>query len=236
MRYKQTALGAAWAILQPLLTMLVFSLFLGRLAGVPSDGLPYPLFVYSGLMPWQLFAYSLTASANSLVANERLVTKVYFPRALMPIAAVLSGLVDFVLALLLLVPMMWHYGVRPTPALLALPPSILLALLAAVALGLGLSALNVRFRDVRYALPFLTQFWMFATPIAYPSRLLPPAWRTLYGLNPMAGVVESFRWALLGHVAPEPGMVAVSALVVLLGLYASLRYFFSVERGMADVI
>src|SRR5262249_3599954 len=203
----------------PLLTMAVFSLFLGRLAGVPSDGMPYPLFVYAGLLPWQLFSYSLTSSANSLVANERLVTKVYFPRALLPLASVLSGLVDFSLALLLAVPLMVHYGVRPHAGLALLPVTVLMTMAGAVALGLGLAALNARFRDVRYALPFLTQFWMLASPIAYPTTLLPERWRVLYGLNPLAGVVEAFRWTLLGHRLPSVPMLAISALVIATGLW-----------------
>jgi lipopolysaccharide transport system permease protein len=235
-RYKQTLLGALWAIVQPLLTMIVFSLFLGRLAGVPSDGVPYPLFVYCGLLPWQLFAYALTSSANSLVANERLVTKVYFPRALLPIAAVLSGLIDFALALLLLAPLLYYYGRRLGWAILMLPLAVLLALLAAIALGLSLAALNAQFRDVRYALPFLTQIWMFASPIAYPSSLLPGGWRIVYGLNPLAGVIETFRWSLLAHTAPPLGMVALSCGVIFAGLGISLRYFIHVERDLADVI
>jgi lipopolysaccharide transport system permease protein len=234
-RYKQTALGAAWALLQPLLTMLVFSVFFGALARVPSDGLPYPVFAYCGLLPWQLFAFALTASAQSLTANERLVTKVYFPRLVLPLSAVLAGLVDFVIAFALLLPLMAWYGVRPGAALVALPLFVLLALATAVAVGLGLGALNVRFRDVRYALPFLTQFWLFATPIAYPASLVPERFRLLLGLNPMAGVVEGFRWALLGAPAPGP-LVLVSAAVVLLGLVFGLLYFLRVERSFADVI
>lgn len=234
-RYKQTALGAAWAVLQPLLTMLVFSVFFGALARVPSDGLPYPVFAYCGLLPWQLFAFALTSSAQSLTANERLVTKVYFPRLILPLAAVLAGLVDFVIAFTLLVPLMAYYGVRPGPALLTLPLFVLLALASAVSVGLGLGALNVRFRDVRHALPFLTQFWLFVTPIAYPASLVPERWRALLGLNPMAGVVEGFRWALLG--TPAPGaMLWVSAGAVLAALGAGLLYFLRVERSFADVI
>ena len=235
-RYRQTALGAAWAVLQPVLTMAVFSVFFGRLARMPSDGLPYPIFAFCGLLPWQLFAYALASSAGSLVANERLVTKVYFPRLVVPVASVLAGLVDFAIAFAVLLGLMVYYGVAPTPAIWTLPLFLLLALLAAFAVGLGLSALNVRFRDVRHTLPFLTQFWLFATPIAYPASLVPERWRPLYGLNPMAGVVEGFRWALLGRgEAPGP-MLAVSSLVVLLGLWASVLYFLRVERTFADVI
>jgi lipopolysaccharide transport system permease protein len=234
-RYKQTALGAAWALLQPLLTMLVFSVFFGRLAGVPSDGLPYPVFAYCGLLPWQLFSFALGSSATSLVANERLVTKVYFPRLILPLAAVLAGLVDFAIAFALLVPLMLWYGVAPGAAVVALPLFVLLAVGAAVAVGLGLCALNVRYRDVRYALPFLTQFWMFATPIAYPASLVPAAYRPWLGLNPMAGVVEGFRFSLLGGPAPGP-LLLVSVLVVAAGLVASTLYFLRVERSFADVI
>lgn len=234
-RYKQTALGVAWALLQPLLGMLVFSIFFGALARVPSDGVPYPVFAYCGLLPWQLFAFALNGSAQSLTSNERLVTKVYFPRLILPLAAVLAGLIDFFLAFALLLPLMAFYGVWPGPALLALPVFVLLALATAVAVGLALGALNVRFRDVRHALPFLTQLWLFVTPIAYPASLVPGRWRLLFGLNPMAGVVEGFRWALLGTPAPGP-MVLVSAGAVAIGLVLGLLYFLRVERSFADVI
>jgi lipopolysaccharide transport system permease protein len=234
-RYKQTLLGAAWALLQPLLTTLVFAVFFGRLAGVPSDGIPYPVFAFCGLLPWQLFAYALTSSANSLVANEQLVTKVYFPRLIMPLSAVLAGLVDFTVALVILLVLMAHYRIAPTRAVWTLPLFILLTVTAASAVGLSLSALNVRYRDVRHTLPFLTQIWMLATPIAYPSSLVPERLRAIYGLNPMAGVVEGFRWALLGGAAPG-AMLLVSTLVVLLGLSVSVLYFIRVERTFADVI
>ena len=236
LRYRQTALGVAWAVLQPLLSMLVFSVFFGALARMPSDGVPYPLFAYCGLLPWQLFAFALTSSAGSLTANERLVTKVYFPRLILPLSSVLAGVVDFALAFLLLLPRLLAYGVRPGPALVWLPLFGLLALLAAIAVGLGLGALNVRYRDVRHALPFLTQLWLFATPIAYPSSLVPERYRALMGLNPMAGVVEGFRWALLDAPAPPLAMLALSTLVVLLGLACGLLYFLRVERSFADVI
>jgi len=235
-RYKQTALGAAWAVLQPVLTMAVFSVFLGALAKVPSDGIPYPVFVFCGLVPWQLFAYALGGSANSLVANERLVSKVYFPRLTLPMSAVLAGLVDFAIALASLFVLMALYGLRPTWAILTLPLFTLLAVATAIAVGLGLSALSVRYRDVRHALPFLTQSWLFATPIAYPSSLLPERFRPLYGLNPMAGVVEGFRWALLGQGNPPGALILVSTSVVVLGLALSLLYFVRVERSFADII
>jgi lipopolysaccharide transport system permease protein len=236
LRYRQTALGVAWAVLQPLLSMLVFSVFFGALARVPSDGRPYPLFAYCGLLPWQLFAFALTSSAGSLTANERLVTKVYFPRLILPLASVLAGLVDFAVAFALLLPLLWFYGARPGLELLALPVFVLLALGAAVAAGLGLGALNVRYRDVRHALPFLTQLWLFVTPIVYPASLVPERLRPLLGLNPMAGVVEGFRWALLGQAEPPLALIGVSALMVLVGLVASLLYFLRVERSFADVI
>lgn len=235
-RYKQTALGVAWAILQPLLTMLVFSLFFGRLAGVASDGLPYPLFAYCALLPWQLFAYALTESSQSLIANERLITKIYFPRLIIPLSATLAGLVDFAIAFGMLVALMLFYGVRPTVTILALPLFVGLALMTALGVGLWLSALNVRYRDVRYTLPFLTQFWFFLTPIAYPSSLVPPAWRALYGLNPMAGVVEGFRWSLLGAGTASWALVGVSALMALGLLWSGLVYFRRMERTFADTL
>ena len=235
-RYKQTVLGAAWAIIQPLFTMIVFSIFFGRLAKIPSDGLPYPIFAYCALLPWQLFAHALTESGNSLVASQNLITKVYFPRLVIPISAVLAGLVDFVIAFVVLLGMMFYYGIVPTAATLTLPLFILLAIATALAVGLWLSALNVQYRDVRYTIPFLTQFWLFITPIAYPSSLVPEGWRTLYGLNPMAGVVEGFRWALLGtENAPGP-MVAVSVAVVVALLVGGLYYFRRMEKTFADVV
>lgn len=234
-RYKQTALGAAWAVIQPLFMMLVFSLFFGRLAGIPSDGVPYPIFTFCGLLPWQLFAHALTESSNSLVANERLITKVYFPRLVVPIAAVLGGLVDFAIAFVILLFMMFYFGIVPTSAIVALPGFILLAVATALAVGLWLSALNVKYRDVRYTINFLIQFWLFATPVAYPSSLVPEAWRPLYGLNPMAGVVEGFRWALLG-TKPPGALLAVSILVVAVLLIGGLFYFRRMEQEFADVV
>jgi lipopolysaccharide transport system permease protein len=234
-RYKQTALGAAWAILQPVMTMMIFSLFFGRLAKVPSDGIPYPVFVYAALLPWQLFAYALAESANSLVGNQNLIKKVYFPRLMVPISSVLAGLVDFAISFLVLLGLMAYYGIRPTPAVAVLPLFILFAVASALAVGLWLSALNVQFRDVRYTIPFLTQFWMFATPVAYPSSLVPEKWRALFGLNPMAGVVEGFRWALLGK-STSPGLllwVSIAAVVAL--LIGGLMYFRRMESTFADV-
>jgi lipopolysaccharide transport system permease protein len=236
LRYKQTALGVAWVVLQPVLTVAVFTVFFGKLGKLPSDGVPYALFVLAALLPWQLFAYALTQSSNSLVAEQRLITKVYFPRLIVPVASVLSGLVDFAVAFALLLAGMAVFGVAPTWAVLAVPALVLFAVLTALAVGLWLSALNVQYRDVRYTIPFLTQFWLFASPVAYPASLVPPAWRPVYGLNPMAGVVEGFRWALLGTAAPDWGLVAVSAAVVLLLLTGGVLYFRRMERTFADVV
>jgi lipopolysaccharide transport system permease protein len=235
-RYKQTALGAAWAIIQPFFMMVVFSLFLGRLAHVSSDGIPYPMFVYSGLLPWQLFSQSLAESSNSLITNERLISKVYFPRLCLPMSAVMAGLVDFLIAFAILILMMVFYGVRPTAAMLALPAFVLLAAGTALAVGLWLSALNARYRDVRYTINFLIQFWLFATPVAYPSSLVPLRWRALYGLNPMAGVVEGFRWSLFGSKEPPGPMLAVSIVMVLLLFIGGLYYFRRMEAEVADFI
>jgi lipopolysaccharide transport system permease protein len=235
-RYKQTVLGAAWAIIQPFFTMVVFSLFFGRLAKMPSDGIPYPIFSYAALVPWTFFANGITQSSNSLVGSANLIKKVYFPRLAIPIATVLSGVVDFVLAFIVLLGMMSYYGIAPTMNILWLPLLLLLALVTSLGVGLWFSALNVQFRDVRYTVPFVTQFWMFATPIAYPGSLLSEPWRTLYGLNPMVGVVEGFRWALLG-TTPAPGaIVATSSLVALTLLIGGAFYFRRMERKFADVV
>lgn len=235
-RYKQTVLGAAWAIIQPLCTMVVFSIFFGTLAKVPSDGIPYPIFSYTALLPWTLFAHALTESSNSLVANQNLITKVYFPRLVIPISTVLAGLVDFAIAFVVLLAMMLHYRIRLTLAVLTFPIFVLLAICTALAVGLWLSALNVEYRDVRYTLPFLTQFWLFATPIAYASSLVPAFWRPFYGLNPMAGVVEGFRWALLGKADPPGPLLAVSAGMVVVLLVSGLFYFRRMEKTFADVV
>lgn len=235
-RYKQTALGATWAIIQPFFTMVVFSLFFGRLAKVPSDGVPYPIFSYTALVPWTFFAYGLSQASNSVVTSSNLITKVYFPRLIIPIATVLSGVVDFALAFVVLLGMMLYYGVAPTFNVLWLPVFLLLALITALGVGLWLSALNVKYRDVRYVVPFITQFWMFATPIAYPSSLLSEPWRTIYGLNPMVGVVEGFRWALLGtNTAPGP-IIAVSSLAALIILIGGAFYFRRLEKTFADLV
>jgi homopolymeric O-antigen transport system permease protein len=235
-RYKQTVLGVTWAIIQPFFTMVVFSLFFGRLAKVPSDGLPYPIFAYAALVPWTFFANGLTESSNSLVGSSNLIKKVYFPRLTVPISSVSSGIIDFLLAFLVLLAMMLYYGVRPTWNIVFLPFLVLLALITSLGVGLWLSAMNVQFRDVRYVVPFLTQFWMFATPIAYPSTLLAEPWRTLYGINPMVGVVEGFRWALLG-TNTAPGLILIvssaASLVILIG---GAFYFRRMEKTFADVV
>jgi len=235
-RYKQTVLGATWAIVQPLLTMLVFSLFFGRLAKVPSDGVPYPLFSYTALVPWTLFASGVTHSAVRLVSSSNMLRKIYFPRLSLPLSTVLASFVDFVLAFSVLLVMMPLYGYWPKVDAVWLPLLVALAFVTSLGVGLWLSALNVQFRDVRYAVPFLVQLWLFATPIAYPSSLLDEPWRTLYGLNPMAGVVEGFRWALLG-TATRPGpMILVSSLAAVALLVTGAFYFRRVERTFADIV
>jgi len=235
-RYKQTALGAAWAIIQPFFSMVIFSLFFGKLAKMPSDGIPYPIFAYTALVPWTFFANGLSQSSNSLVDSANLIRKVYFPRLTIPIANVLSGLVDFGLAFIVLIGLMLYYGVVPSARMVFLPAFLLLALVTALAVGLWLSVLNVEYRDVRYTLPFLTQFWMFATPIVYPSSLLKEPWRTVYGLNPMVGVVEGFRWALLGTKNSPGPMIAVSAVASLALLVGGAFYFRRMEKTFADVV
>jgi lipopolysaccharide transport system permease protein len=236
LRYKQTVLGVAWALVQPLLTMVVFTVFFGILAKVPSDDVPYPLFALVALLPWQLFAYALTQSSNSLVAEQRLITKVYFPRLIVPLASVMSGLADFAVAFVLVLGMMAWYRVPLSWNLLAVPALVLFAVATALAVGLWLAVLNVQYRDVRYTVPFLTQLWMFISPVAYPSSLVPEAYRVLFGLNPMAGVVEGFRWALLGNVEPPGPLLwaSVGSVVVLLG--GGLFYFRRMERSFADVV
>lgn len=235
-RYKQTVLGAAWAIIQPFFTMAVFSLFFGKLAKIPSDGIPYPLFAYAALVPWTMFANGLSQSADSLVGSANLIKKVYFPRLVIPISSVLSGLVDFLLAFVVLLGMMLYYGLIPTLNVIWLPFFVILALVTSLGTGFWLSAMNVQFRDVRYTIPFLIQFWLFATPIAYPSSLLAEPWRTIYGLNPMVGVVEGFRWALLGtHTAPGP-TILVSAIVAATLLVTGAFYFRRMEKTFADVV
>ena len=235
-RYKQTVLGAAWAILQPLTTMLIFSLFFGRLVKVPSDGIPYPLFAFAALVPWTFFANGLNQSSNSLIASSNLLKKVYFPRLVIPVATVLAGVVDFVLAFIILLVLIAFYRVTPTINIVWTPLLLVLAFVTSLGVGLWMSALNVKYRDVRYIVPFLIQIWLFATPVAYPSSLLSQPWRTIYGLNPMVGVVEGFRWALLGATTAPGLMVAASAIAALLILITGAFYFRYMERTFADVV
>lgn len=235
-RYKQTVLGIAWAIIQPFFSMVVFSLFFGRLAKIPSDGIPYPIFSYAALVPWTFFAHGLSQASNSLVGSANLIKKVYFPRLAIPIATVLSGVVDFILAFILLIGMMIYFGFFPTINVFWLPLFLLLALATSLGISLWFSALNVEFRDVRYIIPFLTQFWLFSTPIAYPSSLLSEPWRTIYGINPMVGVVEGFRWALLGTKTGPGSITIVSSLVAFLLLLSGALYFRRMEKTFADVV
>lgn len=235
-RYKQTVIGALWAMLQPFLTMVIFTVIFGRLAGVPSDGVPYPVFSYSALLPWTFFATALTQAGTSLVTNANLISKIYFPRLLVPIAGVLVGVVDFAVAFIVLLGMMLFYGIVPGIAALMLPLFVLLGFMTALGISLWLSALNVKYRDIRYTIPFLTQFWLFLTPVAYPSSMIPERWRLLYGLNPMAGVVEGFRWALLGDEHAPGGMILVSAIVVIMLFVGGVFYFRRMEREFADVV
>ena len=235
-RYKQTALGAAWAIIQPFFTMVIFSIFFGRLAKIPSDGIPYPLFAFAALVPWTFFANGLSQASNSLVASSNLITKVYFPRLVIPIATVFSGVVDFFLAFVMLIGMIVFYGIAPTGNIVWLPLFSLLALITSLGVSLWLSAMNVQFRDVRYIIPFLTQIWLFATPIAYPSSMLSEPWRTVYGINPMVGVVEGFRWALLGTASAPGPIIIVSSAVALVLLVSGALYFRRIEKTFADVV
>ena len=235
-RYKQTVIGAAWAIIQPFMTMVVFSLFFGSLAKMPSYGLPYPVFYYSALLPWMYFSGALQNATNVVVEQQSVITKIYFPRLVLPLSAVVSGLLDFAISFLVFLGMMVWYHIKPGPALLLFPLFLLLAVLTALGVGLWLSAVNAIYRDVRYVVPFLVQFWMFASPVAYPSSLVPERWRWLYGLNPMAGVIEGFRWALTGKGQPPSGLLAVSAAMVLLLVAGGAAYFQKMEGTIADVV
>ena len=235
-RYKQTVMGAGWAIVQPFLTMVVFSIFFGRLANIPSDGVPYPIFSYCGLIPWYFFAQTLNQSGQSVVSNQSLITKVYFPRLVAPTAPVLAGLVDFTIAFTILIGLMAWYGIVPTVATFTLPLFLLMAILTALAVGMWLSALNVYYRDVRFIIPFIIQFWLFATPVVYPSSMLPEQWRVYYGLNPMAGVVEGFRWALLGNAQVSEPLMAVSGAMAVVLFITGVYFFRRMERTFADVV
>src|SRR6267378_4482331 len=235
-RYKQTVIGVLWVVIQPVLTMLIFTLFFGRLAKLAPQGLPAPVFYFSALVPWTYFAYALQMTTNVVVDNQRLITKVYFPRLILPISAALSGLVDFAIGFVVLAIFTCAYGIRPTLAALWLPALLLLAVFTALGVGLWLSALNALYRDVRYVIPFLVQFWMFASPVAYPSTLVPERWRWLYGLNPMAGVIEGFRWALTGQGQPPNLLLAASAAAVVLLVAGGVVYFQKMEATFADVV
>jgi lipopolysaccharide transport system permease protein len=235
-RYKQTVLGAAWAIIQPFLAMVVFSLFFGKLLGVSSGELPYPIFNYSALVPWTYFANSLTTATNSMVTHRGIITKIYFPRLILPFSSVLPGLIDFAIAFVFLVGMMFFYGIVPTQAIWMLPLFVLLIIMTALGIGLWLSAMNAIYRDIRYIVPPLIQTWMFATPIVYSSNIIPEKWRLLYGLNPMAGVIEGFRWALLGKGGPPGPMLWISVGVVVILLIGGLFYFRRMEKTFQDVI
>ena len=235
-RYKQTIMGALWAIIQPFFTMVIFSLFFGRLANVPSDGVPYPVFSFTALVPWTFFANALAQASNSLVSNANMIKKIYFPRLALPIATVLAGVIDFAVAFIVLLGIMLFYGLVPTVNIIWLPFFALLALVTSLGVSLWLAVMNVQFRDVRYTVPFLTQAWLFMTPIAYPSSLLSEPWRTLYGLNPMAGVVEGFRWALLGTDTAPGKMIIVSSMVALILLIGGAFYFRRMEESFADVL
>jgi lipopolysaccharide transport system permease protein len=235
-RYKQTSIGVGWAVIQPLLTMIIFTLVFGRFAKMPSDGLPYPIFTFAALLPWTYFASSLNQSILSVVNNSNLITKVYFPRLLLPISAVVCGLVDFSIAFVFLVGMMIWYGIVPGLEILFVPVFVVLTMLSALSVSLWLSAINVRYRDVGQAIPFLVQIWMFASPVAYPVSVVPEKWRLLYNLNPMAGVIEGFRWCLFGKPMPDLLAIAISIAVVLALLVSGIVFFKRLEETFADVV
>lgn len=236
LRYKQTAIGAAWAVLQPLATMAIFTIIFGHLAKIPSDGLPYAIFSFTGLLPWIYFSQAIARSGGSVVGDANLIKKVYFPRLLIPIAAVLSPLVDFLISFVILLGMAAWFGIRPGWNILTVPLFLVLAMISALAAGLWLSALNVRYRDVGHALPFLIQIWLYASPVAYSVALIPEKWRLVYGLNPMAGAIEGFRWALLHKDRPALGVMAMSTVVVLALLIGGVIFFKRFERSFADVV
>jgi len=233
-RYKQSVAGIGWAVFQPLMTMVIFTIIFGKFAKLPSDGLPYPVFAYCALLPWNYFSQSLTGSSDSIVGSSYLITKVYFPRLVLPLGKVTSGLIDFGVAFVILLGMMAWYGIAPTFGILLLPVFMLVAMLTALGVGLWFTALNVKYRDVRFIVPYIAQFWLFASPVAYSTSLVPEKWRWLYGLNPMAGVIEGFRWALLGKAAPDFGMILASSGAVCLVLVTGLYYFRKMEETFAD--
>ncbi|MDS4032059.1 MAG: ABC transporter permease [Candidatus Competibacter sp.] len=234
-RYKQTVLGVAWAVIQPFMTMVVFSIFFGRLAQMPSDGFPYPVFVYAALLPWTFFANALGSSGNSLLSSANLVSKVYFPRLIIPLASVGAGLIDFAISTVILLLLMWYYDVGWSANLLLAPALVLAVIFTALGVGTLLSALNVAYRDFRYVIPFLIQLWMFVTPVVYPASLVPERWQWLFHLNPMAGLIEGFRAAFLGRPFDGPGLL-LSFTVAAVFFLAGVLYFEKVERGFADII
>jgi lipopolysaccharide transport system permease protein len=235
-RYKQTVIGAAWALLQPLMTMMIFTVIFSNFAKIPSDGLPYPIFAYTALLPWAYFAQAISGSSTSLVSSAHLISKVYFPRLIVPISAAVAPMVNFAIAFVILLAMMAWYDTTPTWGVLALPFLLCLTLVTALAVALWLSALNVRYRDVGHVIPFLVQCWMYLSPVAYPVSLVPGKWRLIYSLNPMAGVIEGFRWALLGKESPDFWAITVSTTVILVLLMGGIVYFKRMERTFADVI
>lgn len=235
-RYKQSVAGIGWAVIQPFMTMVIFTIIFGKFARLPSDGLPYPVFAYCAILPWNYFSQSLGGTSDSVVGSSYLITKVYFPRLVLPLSKVTSGLVDFAVAFVILIGMLVWYGIAPGPGIILLPVFMLIAMITALGVGLWLTALNVNYRDVRFVVPFLLQFWMYASPVAYSTSLVPERWRWLYGLNPMAGVIEGFRWALLGKAAPDPAMMFVSFIAVCGVLVSGLFYFRKMERTFADIV
>jgi lipopolysaccharide transport system permease protein len=235
-RYKQTLIGAAWVVFQPLLTILIFTIVFGNFVKVPSDGLPYPIFAFAGLLPWTYFSEAITRSSGSLVGDSNLIRKVYFPRLIIPLASVATPVIDFVLSFAVFLGMMAWYGVTPTIGALFVPLFVVLAVVTALTVGLWLSALNVRYRDVRHTVPFLMQFWMYASPVVYPVSVVPEKWRLIFALNPMTGVIEGFRWGLLGKESPDFSVMIASALVVLILLFGGLVFFRQMERTFADVV
>lgn len=235
-RYKQTVIGAGWAIFQPLMTMVIFTIVFGNFAKIPSDGLPYPIFAYTALLPWNYFAQAISRSGISLVGNANLISKVYFPRLLVPLSAVVAPLVDFVVALVVLLGMMVWFGIVPTWHVVTIPLFLFIALVTALAVGLWLSALNVKYRDVGYIIPFLIQFWMYASPVVYSVSLVPKKWRLFYSLNPMAGVIEGFRWALLKQESPDLGVMLISAVMIIALLLGGIAYFARTEQTFADIV
>lgn len=235
-RYKQSLVGIGWAVIQPVMTMIIFTIIFGKFAKLPSEGIPYPIFTYCALLPWNYFARSLGDSSDSLVGSSNLITKVYFPRLILPLSKVSAGLIDFAIAFVILLGMMAWYHIAPTIGLLLLPFFMIIAMFTALGVGLWFTALNVKYRDVKFVVPFITQFWMFASPVAYSTSLVPEKWQWLYGLNPMVGVIEGFRWALLGKAAPNMEMMLISFAVVCLVLISGLFYFKKMERTFSDIV